>query len=96
MRKEADAGATKVEESVLAAQFLCFDAQIAEILKGPQLSPLSSLAVRGNDIMAAGITEGPMIGKVLRALHEKVLDNPELNSKEKLLELVANMDLQLL
>lgn len=48
--------------------------------------PLSvkDLAVDGNDLMALGIPRGPMLGKVLSALLEAVLDDEGLNSPEVL------------
>jgi tRNA nucleotidyltransferase (CCA-adding enzyme) len=46
------------------------------------------LRVDGNDIMAAlGLQPGPLVGKIIDALFERVLDDPALNTKEKLLEL---------
>jgi tRNA nucleotidyltransferase/poly(A) polymerase len=46
------------------------------------------LAVKGDDLMALGISEGPDIGRVLKELVEVVLDNPEKNTKEVLVEIV--------
>ena len=40
---------------------------------------------------AAGIEPGPAVGELLDQLLEAVLDHPELNTREKLLELVREM-----
>ncbi len=46
------------------------------------------LAIDGNDIMAAlGLPQGREVGRILNALFERVLDDPALNVREKLLEL---------
>lgn len=50
----------------------------------------SELAIDGNDIIGLGFKQGPMIGKILKFLFEKVMDDPELNTKEKLTELVLS------
>ncbi|MBI2892682.1 MAG: HD domain-containing protein [Deltaproteobacteria bacterium] len=52
----------------------------------------SDLAIDGRDIMAAlGIGPGPKVGKVLAHLLERVLDDPTLNDREKLLTIVAEV-----
>jgi tRNA nucleotidyltransferase (CCA-adding enzyme) len=38
-----------------------------------------------------GVSPGPIIGEVMRALLERVLDDKSLNTKEKLLELVPEI-----
>ena len=43
------------------------------------------LAVDGDDLRQAGITPGPGLGKILTALLELVLDDPALNTRERLL-----------
>lgn len=46
------------------------------------------LAINGHDIMSLGVAEGPGIGKIISELVEIVLDDPELNTKEYLAEIV--------
>lgn len=58
-----------------------------EIGKKPPFGP-KDLAVNGHDIMSLGFKPGPIIGKIQKFLMEKVLDEPELNEKEKLTELI--------
>ena len=50
------------------------------------------LKVNGNDIMAAlGIPPGPEVGRIQNELFERVLDEPGLNEREKLLELAKEI-----
>lgn len=46
---------------------------------------LKELAVDGRDLMAAGMKPGPALGKTLNALMEQVLEQPECNTREYLL-----------
>ncbi len=48
---------------------------------------LADLAVRGDDLMAAGVPEGPAIGAALRRLLAAVVDDPSLNERETLLRM---------
>lgn len=89
--KEADASACKMDTGDLAQRLANFDQAIEDVKRGPELGRLSNLAINGNDLLAMGLQEGPMIGKVLRALHERVLDNPQLNEKSPLLGLVPQI-----
>lgn len=54
-----------------------------ELAKKPPFGP-KDLAINGNDIMALGIPEGRLIGIILKELVERVLDDPELNTKSTL------------
>ena len=50
------------------------------------------LAISGDDLVAElGIAPGPLIGQLLAALLEAVVDDPRLNSRERLLELARAM-----
>ncbi|MEK7860305.1 MAG: HD domain-containing protein, partial [Chloroflexota bacterium] len=50
------------------------------------------LAVDGHDVMAAlGIPSGLEVGRILDALFERVLDEPALNERERLLELAREI-----
>lgn len=54
---------------------------------------VKDLAVNGSDLIAAGMKQGRKIGEVLKALLERVLDEPELNTKEQLLALAFEQEL---
>ena len=47
---------------------------------------LKDLAVTGRDLIAAGMKPGPELGRVLEELLALVIDHPEYNTKELLLE----------
>lgn len=49
------------------------------------------LAVNGRDLLGAGIPQGPMLGAVLERLVERVIDEPELNDRERLLALAVEV-----
>lgn len=53
---------------------------------GPQ-----DLALNGHDIMALGVSEGPQIGKIVKQLVQLVLDDPALNTKEQLVNIVKEI-----
>ena len=60
-----------------------------EICRLQQCVSLKTLQVTGRDLIRAGIKPGPEMGKILEDLLEKVLENPELNDREKLLEFLG-------
>jgi tRNA nucleotidyltransferase (CCA-adding enzyme) len=55
--------------------------------------PLSTadLAIDGRDLRALGLEPGPRYGEILRALLERVVEEPALNEREALLELARSM-----
>lgn len=54
---------------------------------------LKDLAVNGKDLIASGIPSGKKLGFILNELFETVLEDPEMNTKEKLLSLAKNLSL---
>jgi tRNA nucleotidyltransferase (CCA-adding enzyme) len=50
---------------------------------------LADLAVRGDDLMVAGVREGPEIGATLRRLLAAVVEEPALNEREALLRIAG-------
>ena len=56
-----------------------------EILAAGDCITLKDLAVKGSDLIAAGMKPGPEMGTVLNRMLEDVLGNPEHNSKSYLL-----------
>jgi tRNA nucleotidyltransferase (CCA-adding enzyme) len=90
--KEADTLSTRVNPEEFKQAIADFDVRMEEVQKGPPVSPLASLALKGRDLIdELGMKESPEIGVILRALHEKVLDDPSLNTREKLLELAREL-----
>jgi poly(A) polymerase/tRNA nucleotidyltransferase (CCA-adding enzyme) len=53
---------------------------------------ISDLAVNGHDVMKVkGLKPGPRIGQILNQLLEVVIEKPEYNKKDKLIEILKNM-----
>jgi len=62
-----------------------------EILERKECVSLKDLAISGADLLADGMERGKEIGNVLNQLLETVLDYPEYNTREKLMELQRNI-----
>lgn len=58
-----------------------------ELSKKPPFGP-KDLAIDGKTLLSLGFAEGPQIGKILKDLVEVVLDEPEKNTPEQLLQIV--------
>jgi len=66
--------------------------RIKNVLKEQNALHTKDLKVDGNDVMKTlGIAPGPKVGEVLNALLEKTLDNPALNTKQNLIDLIKGM-----
>jgi poly(A) polymerase/tRNA nucleotidyltransferase (CCA-adding enzyme) len=52
---------------------------------------IKDLAIDGNDLAALGWPRGPVMGKVLAELLEAVLDDTDLNSRTRLLDIADNL-----
>ena len=63
-----------------------YEKKYQEILEKKQCLSIRDLAVNGTDLIADGRKPGKEIGEILKALLELVLEHPEKNTKEKLLE----------
>lgn len=65
--------------------------RLEEILSKENALSLKDLAVNGNDLIKEGIPAGKRLGSILSELFQCVLDDPEMNDKEKLLEVARNL-----
>lgn len=61
--------------------------QYLDILEQGECTEMKELAIRGADLISAGIPKGPVIGDILNGLLQEVLKDPSLNQKEKLLSM---------
>jgi tRNA nucleotidyltransferase (CCA-adding enzyme) len=61
-----------------------------EVMSNNQCISLKELAITGSDLIALGLKPGPEIGEVLNGLLDKVIDDPSLNDKDKLIEIFNN------
>ena len=69
---------------------LPFIKRIEKVLGKGRAFKIKDLAVSGKDLMEIGIPSGKTLGIILKELLETVLDDPEQNTKEKLLEIAHN------
>jgi putative nucleotidyltransferase with HDIG domain len=65
--------------------------RVEETLAKSKALSLKDLAISGKDLMAAGIPAGKRMGIILNELFEAVVEDPDLNTKEKLLEISGNI-----
>jgi tRNA nucleotidyltransferase (CCA-adding enzyme) len=85
--RAADAAGTRADEPDLS-NLDEFRARIAHVLAAKPALSTRELAVDGRELMEAlGIGPGPRVGALLDALIERVLDDPSLNTPERLLAL---------
>jgi hypothetical protein len=66
--------------------------RVEDILSRNGAFSLKDLAVSGKDLIASGIKPGKYMGIILRELLEAVLDDPALNTREKLLEIAGKIN----
>ena len=66
--------------------------RIEETLAKSRALSLKDLAISGRDLMAAGIPHGKHLGIILNELLEAVLNDPDLNTREKLLEVAGRIN----
>jgi len=81
---------TKAMEAEVGFEYLNeLGKRISKIIEEENALAVSDLKVDGNDIMQVlKIPPGPKVGEVLHSLLEKVLDDPRLNEREILLDLI--------
>jgi uncharacterized protein YydD (DUF2326 family) len=88
--RRADAYATAgVENNPLF--LLPLAERAARVIKAGNAFTLKNLAVSGNDLMEIGVKPGKSMGIILNQLLETVLDDPELNTREKLLGIAGRI-----
>lgn len=83
---------TQAMKSKIGAKYLKeLQRRINKIIAEENALHVRNLKVDGQDVMKTlRISAGPKVGQVLNALLEKVLDEPKLNERQKLLELIKS------
>jgi len=81
---------TKAMEAEVGFEYLSeLGKRISKIIEEENALAVSDLKVDGNDVMQVlKIPPGPKVGEVLHSLLEKVLDDPKLNEREILINLI--------
>lgn len=62
-----------------------------DLIKQEYCTTIKDLAINGGDLKGLGIPEGKAVGIILKVLLKKVVDKPELNTKEELVILVDKL-----
>ncbi len=70
----------------LAAARKCYE----EVCKAKEAVTLKELAIGGKDLIELGVKPGPKMGELLQRLLELVLEEPEKNKRDYLIETVKN------
>lgn len=99
-RKEIRKFASEVGENfvlVLKAKYACGDDNAKkamdiykDILEKGECLYIKDLAISGNDIKSLGVENGKEVGAMLKFALETVLEEPQMNEKEKLMEAVKS------
>ena len=85
--KEADTMAQSLYEREEKLEWIARVGELyQEILKDKECLSLKDLAVTGRDLIQAGCGPGPELGKILNEMLQDVLEHPEHNTKEYLLQ----------
>ena len=80
-----------MEREIDSAYLTELKSRIRKIIEEQNALKISDLRVDGTDVMKElGIGQSPKIGEVLNNLLEKVLDDPKLNVRDKLIELIKD------
>jgi tRNA nucleotidyltransferase (CCA-adding enzyme) len=66
--------------------------RIEGVVAAAQALKVSDLAIGGRELIAElGLAPGPILGQILRALLDRVVEDPALNDRERLLELAREL-----
>lgn len=84
--KRADNLATGNMSDELKEKFDGIEAMMRNILAQQQCFSLGDLAVKGSDIMALGVEEGPKVGELLDRLLEEVIEGRVENDRAQLMD----------
>ncbi len=79
-----------LRNSTTSENILELKERIEKITEKQNALSLKDLAVNGKDLMTIGIPSGKKIGIILNELFEAVLEDPEMNTRGKLLKLAEN------
>jgi hypothetical protein len=73
---------------------LPFKQRIDDVLEKSRAISVKNLAVNGSDLIDKGFSACPHLGNVLNKLLDAVMEDPSLNTKEKLLEIALHQFLE--
>lgn len=85
--QRADALGAKADNDITHIDEL--EQKCKDILKESPALTKKDLKINGYDLIKMGVPQGPEIGRILDDLLDKVLEDPGLNEREKLMEMVG-------
>ncbi len=88
--KWADTISVLGDTTVTKEAFLDFDQRLEQVKKKAEKSPFSALAIRGQDLINLGLAPSPKFKDILNSLNEKIIENPDLNNRDTLLDIIKN------
>jgi len=88
LRRADQAGMCRDNAVTYPEGLALFARRVGNVLEGRRALTVAQLAVGGNDLIERlGVRPGPVVGTLLGALLQAVLEDPDLNEREKLLEI---------
>ncbi len=81
-----------IHGSATERNIILLQERIKEVESKNSALSLKDLKVNGNDLMKIGIPAGKKIGFILNELFQCVLDDPDMNDREKLLKVAKNIN----
>ncbi|MFN4894330.1 MAG: CCA tRNA nucleotidyltransferase [Pseudomonadota bacterium] len=88
--KEADSSPTiNTADSARVTQ--AFDALLETEQRKMAIPSYGRLAINGEDLKAIGVKPGPKMGHILKQLEEIIIEDPQKNSRERLIELAKSL-----
>ncbi len=75
----------------IPASITALKARITAVLAESNALTVKDLAINGNLLASLGIPRGPVMGEILSALLETVLDDPTQNERDKLLDIAQKL-----
>ena len=89
--KRADNLSLQKNYRARASELDAIEGALRALLDEPPCFSVRDLAIDGNTLIAMGAQRGPMIGHILRTLHEEVMEERLQNKKEDLCAFAAVM-----
>ena len=83
--------AVRTHDTAAGSLLVEFRDRIASEMERKPAVTLRDLAVNGKDLMNAGIKPGREMGRILNSLLDMVIEDPMMNSRERLLAAAAEL-----
>lgn len=81
----------RIHDNQACLKLIEFKDRIEKIIQEKSALSLKDLKINGKDLIQNGIPAGKFMGQILNQLFESVLEDPNLNTKEKLLEIAKKI-----